>query len=232
LLAIAVLLAALALLLPRPLLAPLGALLGWSGALVVAHFASARRRFARRFLKGSNGAEPGRIREHRNDDGVAFELPVDGLEPWGSDAWIIAVSSAAAWMLANLTGRGMVFGFIAVLVAAAFARLWSVRNDHLRIEVSSGGFRVDSCEGGRVAQRVGKGALLPELRPDGLTLWSSSGRIGVLRGELLPQERAWLAERLAALAGTTRSSAGEPEEQVDERDSGKDGERQQREHAE
>jgi hypothetical protein len=216
--------------LPRATLAPLGALLGLAAAFVLAQFAVYRYRQARRFVWIRTRPTPGRIVEYSEPGRMTFEFPADGLEPWFSDAWVLGVTALAAWVISGVTGRGLSYGFLALLIFAVAARLWSSQNDRLRIELRADGFTMDCSEGGRTHSRVGPGPLLPELQPDALTLWSTAGRVGVLRGELLPEERAWLAERLAGFAEQEASGARETEEQVNERNTGQDRKSEQAEH--
>ena len=57
-----------------------------------------------------------------------------------------------------------------------------------------------------------------ELVGDGLVLWSLDGRVGVLRGELEPEERAWLGERLATLVARSSTLAAEANSEVYQRE--------------
>lgn len=217
--------------LPRALLSLVGSMLGLTAALVLIHFARSRYRNARKFLAASARPAAGRIRERREGECVQLELPADGLEPWAANACIVAVATGAAWTLSMGTRRAFVFGFLAVLLVAIGARLRAIKNDRIVLELCPDKFKVESSEAGRQSRQFGSGALLPELRPDGLTLWSASGRIGVLRGELLPEERTWLSERLASFAENQRSIAGKANKQVDQEHAGDDGKSEQAEHA-
>lgn len=185
--------------LSHPVLSAISVGLGMAAGLEVAKFAWARHRQARRSVAG-NKAGPGRIVEQGEPRGVSYELPADGLEPWAGDACVVVIVTLAAWALSAVIGRAVVFGFTALLVGAVAMRLWAVRYDRVRIELRDEGFLVESFEGGRRMRFASRGQLLPELQSDGLSLWSSAGRVGVLRGELQPEEREWLAERLMAFA--------------------------------
>jgi hypothetical protein len=107
--------------------------------------------------------------------------------------------------------------------------LASAASDRLRLELSAQGWFVDALVGGRAIQRGGAGALLPELLSDSLVLWSLDGRVGVLRGELEPEERAWLSERLAALVAQSSAIAAEPNSEPDQRQPDQHGQKQQAE---
>jgi hypothetical protein len=198
------------------------------GAFALLHQLELRRRIGRR-------GEPtaGAIRERpRSDGGVVLELPGQGLEPWGSDAWAVllltltlaGISSAldaATWAL---------FAFVLALIAILGLRLYAAGRDFIRIEIEDDGWSIDALEGGRTVHVTGRAPLLPELLPEALLLWSDKGRIGTIRWELAPEERAWLAARLLWLA-EHRESLGEAGNQMDQPEPHDDGQQQETEQA-
>jgi len=192
---------------------------GFASALVLGGYAVARRVAARRRIPEAGRPAPGILRERLEQDGrVVFEMPADGLEPWGSDAWTLFLATAAVAALSALLGSSAwaLPVFLVGLVAALALRLRSATQDVIRIEIGPGEWSVHAVEGGRVVHCRGNGLLVPELLPHALLLWSESGRIGTLRWELEPEERAWLAERLLAAAHACRSAAREHGREVDE----------------
>jgi hypothetical protein len=180
------------------------ALVASGSVFVLGHFARTRRSVARAELARRPG---GRILERRDEHAHRiFELPGAGVEPWSVDAWIVAVLGAAALFM-GLSGEGLArpVAFVLVLLAGALSlRLLSVSLDHIRLELGENEWRVQAHEGGRLIRRSGEGTLSAELLPEALVLWSADGRVGVLRGELEPEERSWLAGRLATFSGRTQ----------------------------
>ena len=185
-------------------LAP-GRLVPWSAALggtfsslVLAHFAWATNRAARARLSRGQASQ-GRVRESAAEGsrGV-FEFPAGGTEPWAADAFILFVLTlAVGWAgVAFATETRIPAVLLAILLAVVGLRASSIRSDRVRLELTARGWSVEAFVFGRPVRRSGPGAVLPELLPDGLVLWSEDGRIGVLRGELEPEERAWLNSRL------------------------------------
>lgn len=201
------------------------ALLGVTGIAVLLHFGGARRAQARAALSGSPS---GRIQlrvdpqSHR-----IFELPGAGVEPWRADAWVVAIVALAALFLGvSADALARPFNFMLVLISGALSlRLLSVNSDHIRLEISEQGYRIQAHEGGRLIRRSGAGALSAELLPEALVLWSRDGRIGVLRGELEPGERVWLAEQLPESAGVVRGplAPDQARGEVEEPEAGEDG---------
>ena len=126
------------------------------------------------------------------------------------------------------TGDRALLGILATLLVVLGVRLASASSDRLRIELSTERWSVDALVGGRPIHRSGAGPLLPELVRDALVIWSSDGRVGVLRGELEPEERAWLSERLAVLAEDSTLSA-EAKREVDDREADDQGQKQEAE---
>lgn len=181
-----------------PMLSTVSVGLSLVSAVYLARFERERRRLARHSVRDQGGS--GRIVKQSIPRGVSFDLPADGLEPWGADAWVIGVVTLAAWAVLDSANLSVVFGFLALLLVAVAARLWLARYDRIHIELREEGFLVESVEGGRRIRCASPGLLLPELQTDALGLVSSTGRIGVLRGELQPEERAWLADHLVAFA--------------------------------
>lgn len=209
------------------------ALAGAAAALVLGAFWL----YQRRWLQGRVGERgkpaQGAIRERPlKNGGVLLELPAQGLEPWGSDAWTVLLAGAAMTAIAlglELTSW-LPFGFVAALVVALGLRLKAASRDFIRIELEGERWAIDALEGGRSVHVTGHTPLLPELLSEALLLWSESGRIGTLRWELAPQERAWLAERLLVLAAAKSSVAG-ARDQVNQPDSDHDRQGDQRDHA-
>ena len=183
---------------------------GGGGSLTLWHFARACRRAARAGLERGR-ASRGRIVEEIGADGsCSLSMPASGTEPWGADSfilWVAAMGAAAGGVTLD-RGERALLGLLAALLVVLALRLASAPTDRLRFEVSGGRWSVAGLSGGRPIHRSGSGPLLPQLAQDALVLWSSEGRVGVLRGELEPEERAWLAERLGALAGSS-GPAGE-----------------------
>jgi hypothetical protein len=207
---------------------------GWCGSAALAHFAWAQRRAARTELEQARLAQ-GRIVERRDADGtLSFVMPAAGTEPWAHDAFIVWVASGAAASAGALLDSGdrMLLGFLATMLAVLGLRLQSAPSDRLRLEVSTRGWSVDALVAGRAIHRSGLGALLPELVGDGLVLWSLDGRVGVLRGELEPEERAWLGERLTALIAKGSTVAAEANSEIYEREADGQGQKQQAESGE
>ena len=202
---------------------------GFAATLGLALFATRR---AERAERGARLADvgSGRIVERGDAERVSLELPADGLEPWGLDAWVVGVT-ALALTFAGTSARALFAVFFAILCMALAARLWVMAKDRIRIELSRGGFLVEAVGANRSIQRAGKGAIWPALEPDALILWTQAGRLGVLRGELTPKERAWLAERLSALAVKFGSPARSAGEQVDQREAHEHRQCEQGEHA-
>src|SRR5690606_30092346 len=147
-----------------------------------------------------------------------LDMPADGLEPWGSDAWTLFVATGAVLAISLLLGTSAwaLPVFLLGLIAALALRLRTAVEDVIRIEIEPGEWSVHAVEGGRVVHCHGRGLLLPELLPHALLLWSETGRIGTLRWELEPEERAWLAERLLAAAHACKSGPSERRHEVDE----------------
>lgn len=195
-------------------------LVGGSAAATLAVFAL-RHALLLRHRAGTPGRPAmGGISERAGADGrVILELPGQGLEPWGSDAWAVLLSTLVlvAVALTLETPGWTIFVFLSALVFALGLRLRAARRDFIRIELERTGWTIDALEGGRRVEIRGSGALLPELLPEALLLWGESGRIGTIRWELSPEERAWLAERLTRAAehegslGQARDEVNEPE---------------------
>jgi hypothetical protein len=204
---------------------------GWCASYALAHFAWAYRRAARGKLERAPLAQ-GRIAERLDGDGTfSFVMPAAGTEPWASDAiivWVATAAVASAGVLLDSVDR-LLPGFLATMLAVLGLRLHSAPSDRLRLEVSTRGWSVDALVAGRVIQRSGLGALLPELVSDGLVLWSLDGRVGVLRGELEPEERAWLGERLTALVAKSSVVAAEANGEVHQREPDSEGQEEQAE---
>lgn len=174
---------------------------------VLLHFGGMRRAQARAALRS---CPSGRIVERvADEDARVFELPSAGIEPWRADAWVIGVVGGAALFLGfSAESLARPLTFMLVLISGALAlRLMSVNSDHIRLEISKQGYRVQAHEGGRVIRRAGSGPLFAELLADALVLWSRDGRVGVLRGELEAGERAWLAAQLPAATEALASAA-------------------------
>jgi hypothetical protein len=199
------------------------------GAFAVHHRLSLRGRVSRR-------GEPtlGAIRESAVDGGgTVLRLPGQGLEPWGSDAWTILVATLTLTGIAGAldAANWALFGFVLALNAVLGWRLHAARQDFIRIELADDRWAIDALEGGRTVHVSGRAPLLPELLPEALLLWSEAGRIGTIRWELTPEERAWLAARLASLAAA-RGSLADARDEVDEGNPEHDRQRQQSEQAE
>jgi hypothetical protein len=202
---------------PRPRLW-LTLIAGWCGSAALAHFAWAFRRGARAALESARIAQ-GRIVERRDDGNHTFTMPAAGTEPWASDAFIVWVASAAAAGGGALLDSGdrVLTGCLVVLLAVLGLRLATASSDRLRFEISDRRWSVDALVSGRAIHRSGAGALLPELLAESLVLWSDEGRVGVLRGELEPEERAWLSERFTSLIAESSAIPGEANREVDQR---------------
>ncbi|HWA72212.1 MAG TPA: hypothetical protein VG937_07765 [Polyangiaceae bacterium] len=201
---------------------------GWCGSVTLSHFAWAYRRVARAGLRAGQAA-PGRIVEQRATDGsLSLVMPAAGTEPWTADSFIVWVAAAAAAAGGALleSGDRALLGLLAALLVILGFRVASAPSDRLRFEISNTRWAVDAVAGGRPIHRSGSGPLLPQLVEDALVIWSTDGRVGVLRGELEPEERVWLANRLGVLAETSTLSA-EANREVDEREA--DHERQEQE---
>jgi len=179
----------------------LGALLGFVGAIALFHYARARKRAARAQL--TNGvAARGRISEKSTAGETFLEIRDTAVEPWAADAGVIAVLAFAAWWLSTMTEMGHRGPLVVCAISLGLLglRVLLVGADHLKFEISTNAWTVDGMEGGRHVHRSGKGRLRPELTRDALILWSDEGRVGVLRGELEPEERIWLGARMGQLA--------------------------------
>jgi hypothetical protein len=180
-----------------------------SGALAASGlslFARSKRAAARRALVSNVG---GRITELSAGGRRVFELPGAGIEPWANDAWVVVVVTLAVlWLGGTQDALGRPAAFVlGGLTLALGLRLGAAGADHIRLELGPGGLWVEASEGGRLIRRSGFGALRPELLVDALVLWSAAGRIGVLRAELEPEERAFLAARLAAVSEAAQASS-------------------------
>ena len=213
----------------RPWLTLLG---GASAAATLAWFAYQQRQSAVHRVEKRGGIDRGGILERAAGEGrVVLELPGRGLEPWGSDAWAMLLFTLTLVGIAlSLDAWSFAFSvLIGALIVALGLRLRAAGRDVIRIEVDAQSWSIFALEGGRSVNIQGKAALLPELLPEALLLWSDQGRIGTIRWELAAEERAWLAERLLSLAAE-RGSLGESGHEVDETEPDHDGQRQQREH--
>lgn len=198
-------------------------LVGATAVGVSSHFGSSRRARARAALtKSPSGRIESRVgpQSHR-----IFDLPGAGIEPWRADAWVMGiVASAALFLGLSAEALSRPINFLLVLVSGALSlRLLTVNSDHIRLEISEHGYWIQAHEGGRVIRRSGLGALFAELLPEAVVLWSREGRIGVLRGELEPAERAWLAEQLPIGASPERSAPDPASRQVEQPKPGEDG---------
>jgi hypothetical protein len=190
-------LVALLLLPPRPGLW-IAALASSFASLALAHFALWQRRGARALLSPGRPS-PGRVRESARPGSLAvFEFSAAGTEPWAADAFIlVVVTLALGWAgLAFGAESRILSGLLLVLVAVLGLRAGTAASDRVRLELMSQGWSVEAFVFGRPIRRSGSGPVLPELLSEALVLWCEDGRIGVLRSELEPEERAWLAERL------------------------------------
>ncbi|MGC4091305.1 MAG: hypothetical protein QM756_26190 [Polyangiaceae bacterium] len=168
----------------------------------------------------------GRISERGDALHVVLDLPGAGIEPWRADAWVVGVVSAASVFM-GLSSEPLTrpFAFVQVVLTAALGlRLFAAPADHIRLGWSADGWWVQANEGGRHIRRAGNGQLVPELLVDALVLWSSDGRVGVLRGELEPEERAWLSERLNRARPAPSSGAPNPaRRQIEQAEAGEHG---------
>jgi hypothetical protein len=201
---------------PRWFQATLSALAGAGTVFVLLHFARQKRSNARALLAHSPS---GRISERRDASShLVFDLPGAGIEPWRVDAWVVGVVSGATAFMglsAEALARPLAFTLVLLMIALGL-RLASVNADHIRLELSDSAWWVQAREGGRSIRRSGFGTLVPELLADSLVLWSNEGRVGVLRRELEPEERAWLAERLKRARGTLGSMPEPARGEVDQ----------------
>jgi hypothetical protein len=205
---------------------------GASAAATLAVFAYHERLSALRRVLKRGERDRGGIEERVGDDGrVVLELPGRGLEPWGSDAWAMLLFTLTLVGIAvSLDAFSFAFSvLIGALIVALGLRLRAARRDVIRIELDDRSWSIFALEGGRSVNIRGKAALLPELLPEALLLWSDQGRIGTIRWELAAEERAWLAERLLSLAAA-RGSLGESSHEVDQAEPDHHGQRQEREH--
>jgi hypothetical protein len=208
-------------------------LIGCSAALTLALFAFRHGLVVRRRVGTRGKPAQGGIEERVNAGGqVVLELPGQGLEPWGSDAWSVLLCCVALVGVTTTleTPSWTIFVFLSALIFALGWRLRAARRDFIRLDVDPQGWAVHALEGGRRVEIRGSGRLLPELLPEALLLWSDSGRIGTIRWELAPEERAWLAQRLS-LAADLQSSPGEPSNEMDEPDPDHDRKHQEPEQA-
>ena len=206
------------------------ALVAAGGVATLLNFAGRRRAHARSELARRSS---GRILERQDERAHrVFELPGAGVEPFGVDAWIVGVIGAAALFMGS-SGEGLArpVAFVLVLLTGALAlRLLSVGLDHIRLELGEDAWRVQAHEGGRLIRRSGAGTLFAELLPEALVLWSSEGRVGVLRGELEPEERRWLAEQLPApLRASSASVPDQARGEVEQTEASEHGQREQSE---
>jgi hypothetical protein len=201
---------------------------GWSASVALSHFAWAYRRAAR---GGLNPGQPGRgriVEQVGSDGALSLVMPAAGTEPWAADSfivWVAAAGAAAGGALLDSGDRALL-GILATLLVVLGFRVASAPTDRLRFEISGARWSVDALAGGRPIHRSGSGPLLPQLVQDGLVIWSTEGRVGVLRGELEPEERAWLANRLGVLAEGSALPT-ETNREIHEREA--DRERQQQE---
>lgn len=213
----------------RPWLSLFG---GASAAATLALFAFQQRQFAAQRVEKRGGIDRGGIVERIDGEGrVVLELPGRGLEPWGSDAWAMLLFTLTLVGIAlSLDAWSFAFSvLIGGLIAALGLRLRAAVRDVIRIELDEQSWSIFALEGGRSVNIQGKAALLPELLPEALLLWSDQGRIGTIRWELAAEERAWLAERLLSLAAERRSLS-EAGHEVDQAEPDHDRQRQEREH--
>jgi hypothetical protein len=181
-------------------------------SLVLARFALSYRKRARGGLSNGNPAS-GRIVESRDAGRVSFDMPASGTEPWLADAWILLVATTVVVVMAVVAGMRPLFavGFIVILTIGLGLRLANAPSDRLHIHIGQGLWTVEALAFGRPVRRTGRGAILPELVDDALVLWSRDGRIGVLRGELEPEERGWLAARLTSFVAESDLASVEVE---------------------
>jgi len=208
---------------PRWFQALLNTFAGAGAVFVLLHFARQKRASARALLAQSPS---GRIRErHDASSHLVLDLPGAGIEPWPVDAWVVGVVSVLTAFMAlsaEALARPLAFTLVLLMIVLGL-RLASVNADHIRLEVSDAAWWVQAREGGRSIRRSGFGPLVPELLADSLVIWSSEGRVGVLRRELEPEERAWLAERLKRVRGAPGSVVPEPARgEVDQAEAGED----------
>lgn len=182
---------------PRPGLW-IAALASTFASVALAHFALWQRVRARALLAPGRPSA-GRVRESAGPHALAvFEFSAAGTEPWAADAFILVVVTLA------LGWAGLAFGaesrilsaLLLMLVGVLGLRAGTAASDRVRLELLARGWAVEAFVFGRPIRRSGSGPVLPELLSEALVLWSEAGRIGVLRSELEPEERAWLAERL------------------------------------
>lgn len=214
--ALATLLAAL--LAPVRLVPWAAALGGTSSSLVLAHFAFVTHRAARARVSPGKSSQ-GRVRESAAEGSRAvFEFPAGGTEPWAADAFILCVSTlAVGWAGVAFAAETRIPAVVlAVLLGVIGLRSSSVQSDRVRLELTAGGWLVEAVVFGRPIRRSGRGAVLPELLQDCLVLWSEDGRIGVLRGELEPEERTWLDSRLLEHVADLSLGPADAGDQVDQ----------------
>jgi hypothetical protein len=207
-------------------------LCGTSAAATLALFAYQQRQAAVRRVAKRGGVDRGGIEERVGADGrVVLELPGRGLEPWGSDAWAMLLFTLTLVGIAvSLDAWSFAFSvLIGALIGALGLRLRAAGRDVIRIELDPQSWSIFALEGGRSVNIQGKSALLPELLPEALLLWSDQGRIGTIRWELAAEERAWLAERLLSMAAE-RPSLSEGGHEMDQTEPDHHGQGQEREH--
>ena len=215
--AAALILLGLLLLPPRPGLW-IAALGSSFASLALAHFAIWQRRGARALLSPGRPSQ-GRVRESERPGALAvFEFSAAGTEPWVADAFIlVVVTLALGWAGLALGAESRILSaLLLALVAVLGLRAGTAASDRVRLELMSRGWAVEAFVFGRPIRRSGSGPVLPELLSEALVLWCQDGRIGVLRSELEPEERAWLAERLIEhthRASTAAEAHGEVHQQ-------------------
>jgi hypothetical protein len=211
---------------PRWFQPTVSSVVGAATVCVLLHFARQRRSHARAMLAR---VPSGRISERRDASAhLVFELPGAGIEPWHVDAWVVGVVSVATAFMglsAEALARPLAFTLVLLMIVLGL-RLASVNADHIRLELSDAAWWVQAREGGRSIRRSGFGPLIPELLADALVLWSSEGRVGVLRRELEPEERAWLANRLKQTHGGAPSVPEPARGEVEQPEAGEHGQRE------
>jgi hypothetical protein len=209
----------------------IAALAGTFSSLTLAHFAARQKRGARALLSPGRPSR-GRVRESTSPDSLAvFEFSAAGTEPWAADAFtLVVVTLGLGWAgIAFGAETRILTGLLFVLVAAMGVRTGTAPADRVRLELASRGWVVEAFVFGRPIRRSGTGLVLPELLSEALVLWSEDGRIGVLRGELEPEERAWLAERLIEHTREA-SAAAKVHGEVDEHQADQDRQETESEH--
>lgn len=210
------------------------ALSGLCLSLTLAHFAWARKK-ATQAHAGEGGS--GRIRVTRAEDGVRYELPADGAEPWGADAVVSLIAALGAVATIVLIGepRPELSTFIALLAGLLALRMRAAQNDFIRLDLGPEGWEIEAQEGGRPIHRRGHGRLASRLTPRALLLLSGDERVGSLAGELEPEERRFLAEALSQHAArgidseSPGSAAAQVGDQEDENQSDHDRQQEERE---